>query len=86
MSNQSPGALTFPVLRRNAEDVLTVSDAEIIEALHFLLFRMKILVEPTGAVAVAAILQAKLPPDIKRIGVILSGGNIDPGMLASLIV
>lgn len=86
MRNQQPGALTFPVIQRNAEDILTVSDAEIIEALRFLLFRLKILVEPTGAVAVAAVLYGKLPPDIKRIGVILSGGNVDPDMLAGLIV
>jgi len=85
MRNQQPGALTFPVLQRNAEDVLTVTDEEIVEALRFLLFRLKILVEPTGAVAVAAVLYGKIPRDIKRIGVIISGGNIDPQMLASLI-
>jgi len=85
MRNQSPGALTFPVLQRNAEDVLTVTDAEIIEALRFLLFRMKILVEPTGAVAAAALLFGKLPGEIRRVGVVLSGGNVDPQLVASLI-
>lgn len=85
MRNQQPGALTFPVLQKNAEDVLTVSDSEIIETLRFLLFRLKILVEPTGAAAVASVLHDKLPRDLKRIGVIISGGNIDPQMLASLI-
>jgi threonine dehydratase len=85
MRNQSPGALTFPILQRNAEDVLTVSDEEIIEALRFVLFRMKILVEPTGAAAVAAILSKKIPPDRKRVGVILSGGNVDPETLARLL-
>lgn len=85
MRTQSPGALTFPVLRETAEDVLTVSDAEIIEALRFLLFRVKILVEPTGAVAAAAVLSNKLPPDIERIGVILSGGNVDPQTLAHFL-
>jgi threo-3-hydroxy-L-aspartate ammonia-lyase len=85
MRNQSPGALTFPILQRNAEDVLTVTDAEIIEALRFLLFRMKLLVEPTGAVAAAATLFGKLPRKIRRVGVVLSGGNVDPQMLASLI-
>ena len=85
MRNQSPGELTFPVLRENAEDVLTVSDQEIIETLRFLLFRLKILVEPTGAVAAAAVLFGKLPGDIERIGVILSGGNIDPEALARLL-
>lgn len=82
MRNQSPGVLTFPVLQQTAEDVLTVSDDEIIAALRFLLFRMKILVEPTGAVAAAAVLSNKLPPEVRRIGVILSGGNIDPETLA----
>jgi threonine dehydratase len=85
MRNQSPGALTFPVLRGNAEDVLTVSDDEIVEALRFLLFRMKILVEPTGATAAAAVLFGKIPADIRRVGVVLSGGNIDPETLSGLL-
>ncbi|MDX6693159.1 MAG: threo-3-hydroxy-L-aspartate ammonia-lyase [Blastocatellia bacterium] len=85
MRNQQPGALTFPLLRENAEDVLTVSDEEIIAALRFLLFRMKILVEPTGAVSAAAVLVRKLPPEIKRVGVILSGGNVDPETLSRLL-
>jgi threonine dehydratase len=85
MRNQTPGALTFPILQRNAEDVLTVSDDQIIEALRFILFRLKLLVEPTGAAGAAAVLFGKLPPGIKRVGVILSGGNIDPGTLASFL-
>ncbi len=85
MRTQSPGALTFPVLLRNAEDVLTVSEEEIIETMRFMLFRMKILVEPTGAVAAAAVLFNKFPPDIKRVGVIISGGNVDPEALARFI-
>jgi len=85
MRNQSPGALTFPILQKNAEDVLTVSEEEIIEALRFILFRMKTLVEPTGAVAAAAVLFNKLPPDIRSVGVILSGGNIDADALARLV-
>jgi threonine dehydratase len=82
---QSPGALTFPFVQQNAEDVLTVSDTEIVEALKFLLFRLKILCEPTGALAAAALLSGKLPPDIRRAGVVLSGGNVDPGMIAGLV-
>jgi threonine dehydratase len=85
MRNQSPGALTFPVLQQNAAAVLTVSDREIIEALRFILVRMKILIEPTAAAAVAAVLSNKLPPEIKRVGVILSGGNIDAETLARLL-
>ncbi|MGB7924875.1 MAG: threonine/serine dehydratase [Pyrinomonadaceae bacterium] len=86
MRNQSPGALTFPIIQKNAEDVLTVSDAQIVEALRFILFRMKMLVEPTGAASAAAVLFHKIPPDIKRIGVILSGGNVDPETLARLLL
>jgi threonine dehydratase len=85
MRTQTPGALTFPILQRNAEDVLTVSEDEIVETLRFLLFRLKILVEPTGAVAAAAVLFGKLPPDIERVGVVLSGGNVDPEALARFI-
>jgi threonine dehydratase len=82
MRTQTPGALTFPVLQKNAEDVLTVSEGEIVEALRFILFRMKILVEPTGAVAAAAALFGKLPKELKRVGVVISGGNVDPEALA----
>jgi threonine dehydratase len=82
---QTPGRLTFPVLRKTAEDVLTVSDDELVEAIRFILFRMKLLVEPSGAAGAAAVLSGKLPRDVKRIGVVLSGGNIDPEMLAGLL-
>ena len=82
---QTPGALTFPLLQKTAEDVLTVSDEELILALKFMLFRMKTLVEPSGAAGAAAVLFNKLPPDVKRVGVVLSGGNIDPEALARLL-
>ncbi|MEP6635404.1 MAG: threonine/serine dehydratase [Acidobacteriota bacterium] len=82
---QSPGALTFPILQQTAEDVLTVSDEEIVEAIKFMLFRMKLLVEPSGAAAAAAALSGKLPKATERVGVILSGGNIDPDALAKLL-
>ncbi len=84
--NLSPGELTFPVLQKNLEGILLVSDQEIIEAVRFLLLRAKLLVEPTGAVPAAAILAGKLPlPKGSRVGVILSGGNVDPGTLAGLL-
>lgn len=82
---QIPGKLTFPIVQQLAEDVLTVSDEEIIETLRFMLFHMKILVETSGATAAAAVMFKKLPADAKRIGVILSGGNIDPDVLISVI-
>jgi threonine dehydratase len=85
MRTQAPGALTFPILQQTAEDVLTVSEDEIVEAMRFLLFRMKILVEPTGAVAAAAVLFNKLPREIRTVGVVLSGGNVDPETLTQLL-
>lgn len=82
---QSPGTLTFPVLQKTAEDVLTVSDDEIVETIKFFLFRMKLLVEPSGAAAAAAVLTRKLPADAKRVGVVISGGNIDSELLSQLL-
>ena len=57
---QSPGVLTFPILQQTAEDVLTVSDDEIVAAMKFMLVRMKLLVEPSGAAAAAAVLQSQI--------------------------
>jgi threo-3-hydroxy-L-aspartate ammonia-lyase len=82
---QIPGKLTFPILQKLADDVLTVSDDEIIETLRFMLFRMKILVETSGVTAASAVMFKKLPADVRRVGVILSGGNIDPDLLQSII-
>jgi len=80
-----PGADTFPIIQSLVEDVVLVSDAEILEAMRFLLSRMKILVEPSGAVGVAALLGGKLPPGLRRIGVVLSGGNVDLDFLGRLV-
>jgi threonine dehydratase len=82
---QSPGALTFPILQKTAEDVLTVSDDEIIETIRFILFRMKLLVEPSGAAAAAAAFTGKLPRDARRVGVVVSGGNIDAELLSQFL-
>ena len=82
---QTPGRLTFPIVQQLAEDVLTVSDDEIVVTLRFILFRMKLLVETSGVAAAAAVMFQKLPADVKRVGVVLSGGNIDPELLAQLI-
>jgi threonine dehydratase len=77
------GELTFPVIRDLVESVLLVTDAEIREAVKFLLLHLKILVEPSGAVPAAALLFHKLPPGIRTMGVVLSGGNVDFEDLAS---
>jgi threonine dehydratase len=72
-----PGALTFPILRQMVERIALVTDGQIRATVKFLLLRLKILVEPSGAAAAAAVLFRMLPPEIVSVGVILSGGNID---------
>jgi threonine dehydratase len=79
-----PGALTFPIVQQHVEDILLVTEDEIKAAVRFLLERLKIVVEPSGAVCVAAILAGKLPPLARRVGAVLSGGNIDLDLLASI--
>ena len=85
MRTQQPGALTFPIVQRLAHGVLTVSDAEVKDAVRFLLLRLKLLVEPTGAVPVALLFCGRLDLRGQRVGVILSGGNADPGLLAQIL-
>ena len=82
---QIPGKLTFPIVQEVAEDVLTVTDDEIRATIEFILFRMKLLVEPSGAAAAAAVLFKKLPENVKTVGVVLSGGNIDPPLLETIV-
>jgi threonine dehydratase len=72
-----PGNLTFPVIQSLAEQIVLVTDDQIRATVKFLLLRLKILVEPSGAVPAAAVLFGKLPKDIRSVGVVLSGGNID---------
>jgi threonine dehydratase len=84
LRSPAPGKLTFPVLQRNVEQILLVSEAEIRATMRFLLERVKILVEPSGAVALAAVLFGMLPLEIKSAGVILSGGNVDLDFLKTL--
>ncbi|HEU5177372.1 MAG TPA: threo-3-hydroxy-L-aspartate ammonia-lyase [Burkholderiales bacterium] len=73
----SLGKLTFPIVLRYVDDMLTVTDAELTRAMFFLWERMKIVVEPTGALAFAALFTGKIPAKNLKVGVILSGGNVD---------
>ncbi|MFW9971251.1 MAG: pyridoxal-phosphate dependent enzyme [Candidatus Odinarchaeota archaeon] len=68
---------TFKIIQKYVDNIITVSEIEIIEAMRFLWERMKIIVEPSGAVPLAAIQSKKIDIENKRVGVILSGGNID---------
>lgn len=81
---QKPGALTFPLIQQNVEDILLVDNDQIRRAMAFLLARMKILAEPSGAVPTAVVLMGQLPAGIKRVGVVISGGNVDLKELAAL--
>lgn len=85
MRTQQPGALTFPVVRALVEDILLVSEDEVVVAMQTLLFRMKILAEPTGAVAPAAVLQKRVGPPGAKVGVVISGGNVDSDVLVRLL-
>lgn len=79
-----PGKLTFPIVQSGAEGVVLVSEEEMAATMRFLLTRMKIVVEPSGAVAAAAALHRKFPRDIRSIGILLSGGNVDLEVLAQI--
>jgi threonine dehydratase len=77
LRSQKPGELTFPIVRSLAERIVLVTDDELRAAVKFLLLELKILVEPSGAAAAAAVLFHKLPPEIRSVGVVISGGNVD---------
>src|SRR5438270_6981823 len=85
MRTQQPGALTFPIVQKLAHQVTTVTDDEVKQAMRFLLLRMKLLVEPTGAVPFALLLSGRLDVRGQRVGVILSGGNADPALVAEVL-
>jgi threonine dehydratase len=78
------GSLTFPLIRRHVSDMLTVSEAAIVEAVRLLLLRLKIVVEPSGAVPLAALLSGAVSAQ-GRVGVILSGGNVDAVTLRQIL-
>jgi threonine dehydratase len=82
---QHAGQLTFPVIRALVDDVVTVSDSQLLKTMRFFAERMKLVVEPTGCLAAAAVLEGLLPVRGKRVGVILSGGNIDAQRYAQLL-
>jgi threonine dehydratase len=82
----SPGELNFPIIQRLVEDVVTVTDAEIVATMVLVFERMKVVLEPSGASALAAVLNGHVP-DVagKRVGVTLSGGNVGAERFAELV-
>ncbi|BDE05122.1 serine/threonine dehydratase [Vulcanimicrobium alpinum] len=82
---QAPGELTWPIVRRLAEGIVTVSDDEIRDAMRFAFERLKLVVEPSGASALAALLAGRVDVRGARVGVTISGGNVDPATFAECI-
>jgi threo-3-hydroxy-L-aspartate ammonia-lyase len=80
-----PGELTFEVNRRLVDEVVTVTDEEIVAAMAFLFDRLKLVAEPSGAVGVAALLSGKLDARGRAVGAVLSGGNVGAARFAELI-
>lgn len=82
---QHLGNLTFPILRRDVDDILTATDAELVESMRFFATRMKIVVEPTGCLSFAAVRRMKDALQGKRVGVVISGGNVDLENFCALV-
>ena len=80
----SLGTLTFPLVLQNVDEMATVSDDDLVRAMRFVWERMKLVVEPTGVLGLAAALSGRVDVRGKRVGVILSGGNVDLGYALEL--
>lgn len=81
----TPGAMTFPINQRLLSGAIVVSEDEVRAAMACAFRVLKLVVEPGGAVALAALLAGKLPDDIGTVGIMLSGGNVDPALFAQVI-
>ncbi len=82
---QHLGQYTFEIIRRDVDDILTVSDDQLVEAMRFFAERMKMVVEPTGCLSFAAACHAGVDLQGKKVGVIVSGGNVDLKRFAALV-
>ena len=79
------GQHNFPIMQANVDDIVTVSDAQLVATMRFFAERMKIIVEPTGCLAAAAIMHRVIDCAGKRVGILLSGGNVDLATFAALL-
>jgi threonine dehydratase len=82
---QAPGVLTFPVIQKRVAQILTVDDPALVRTLHYLAAHLKLVVEPTGCLAAAAVLEGTVDVHGQRVGIILSGGNVDPTRLPQFL-
>jgi threonine dehydratase len=85
LQTPSPGKLTFPIIQADVAGVMTVTDAEVAEAMRFAFTWLKLVVEPGGCVALAAMLSGKLALEGRTAGVVLSGGNVDPALFSRVL-
>ena len=85
LQTAEPGELTFEVNRQRVDEVVTATDAEILDAMAFLFDRLKIVTEPSGAIAVAALLAGRIDANGGRVGVVVSGGNVGVARFAELL-
>ena len=83
--SQALGTLTFPIIHAGASDIVTATDAQLMAAMHFFAERMKIVVEPTGALGLAGACHGGIALRGKRVGVVISGGNVDMSRYAQLL-
>ena len=83
---QHLGNYTFPIIRRDVDDILTVTDEQLVECMRFFASRMKLVVEPTGCLGFAAARNMKAELSGKRVGVLISGGNVDLDRFCSLLL
>ncbi|MDT4815256.1 L-threo-3-hydroxyaspartate ammonia-lyase [compost metagenome] len=82
---QHLGQYTFGIIRRDVDDIFTVTDEQLVEAMRFFAERMKMVVEPTGCLAFAGAIAAAKAIEGQRVGIVISGGNVDLSRYASLI-
>jgi threonine dehydratase len=82
---QAPGDITFPLVLRYVDEMLTVSDGELLNAMFYLWQKLRVVVEPTGALAACALLEKKISLRGARVGIVLSGGNVDLAWAAEIL-
>jgi threonine dehydratase len=85
LESPSPGVINFPMLKRNLAGAVGITDAEVAEAMRYAFTTLKLVVEPGGCVGLAALLTGKVQAKGKTVGVVLSGGNVDPELFARVL-
>lgn len=85
LQTQAPGELTFPIVAKHARGIVTVSDAQLCEAMRFAFERLKLVIEPSGGAALAAAMTGNVHVAGKRVGIVISGGNVDVDRFATLL-